>query len=237
MTHVCLVEDEEKVAAFIIKGLKDYGFNVTHVGDGQSATGLLAVQAFDLIILDVMLPDVNGVDLCRQIRQRDADVPVLMLTALGRVEDKVSGLEAGADDYLPKPFHFSELVARLNAMLRRNRRDNVSQNIHADEQQGTLTFADLKLNTWTKTAERAGVEIGLTSKEYQLLEMFMHNPNRTLSRDDIAEKVWGIQFDTGTNFIDVYVNYLRKKIEKGFDGKLIHTVIGMGYILKEEKRA
>lgn len=232
MPHICLVEDEEKVAAFIIKGLKDHGFEITHVPDGASATELLSLQTFDLIILDVMLPDTSGIDLCRHIRQRDNNVPILMLTALGQVGDKVSGLTAGADDYLPKPFHFSELVARLNALLRRNR---IPTDTTQDD--GLLTFADLKLNTWTKAAERAGTEIVLTSKEYQLLEMFMHNPNRTLSRDDIAEKVWGIQFDTGTNFIDVYVNYLRKKIDKDFDSKLIHTVIGMGYILKEDKRS
>jgi DNA-binding response OmpR family regulator len=231
MPQICLVEDEEKVASFIIKGLIDFGFDVTHAKDGFSAIGILQQVSFDLIILDVMLPDSNGVDLCRQIRQHDHNIPILMLTAMGQVNDKVLGFNAGADDYLTKPFHFSELVVRLNALLRRNRKENIPK---SDE--GILTFSDLKLNTWTKTAERAGTEIILTSKEYQLLEMFMRNPNRTLSRDTIAEIVWGIQFDTGTNFIDVYVNYLRKKIEKGFSSKLIHTVIGMGYILKEDKR-
>jgi DNA-binding response OmpR family regulator len=143
------------------------------------------------------------------------------------VDDKVNGLQAGADDYLVKPFHFSELLARISALLRRFRPENSKEG-------GILTFSDLKLNTFTKTAERASAEISLTTKEYHLLELFMRNPNKTLSRDYIAEKVWDIQFDTGTNFIDVYVNYLRKKIEKDQQAKLIHTVIGMGYILKEK---
>ncbi len=227
MTSICLIEDEEKVAAFISKGLQEHSLNVVHVQDGSSALNILLAQKFELIILDVMLPDMNGVTLCRQIRKTNSGIPILMLTALDRVDDKVAGLQAGADDYLAKPFHFSELVARISALLRRNRQDNDAGQV--------LTISDLKLNTWTKTAERAGEEISLTTKEYHLLELFMRNPNKTLSRDYIAEKVWDIQFDTGTNFIDVYVNYLRKKIEKGQKEKLIHTVIGMGYILKESK--
>ena len=228
MTRICLIEDEEKVAAFISKGLQEHDFNVIHAHDGLSALDMLSAQKFDLIILDVMLPDINGVDLCRQVRKNNSNIPILMLTALDRVDDKVAGLQAGADDYLPKPFHFSELVARVSALLRRNRQDNNEEQI--------LTFSDLRLNTWTKTAERNGEEIFLTTKEYHLLELFMRNPNKTLSRDFIAEKVWDIQFDTGTNFIDVYVNYLRKKTEKGQQEKLIQTVIGMGYILKENKQ-
>jgi len=233
MPNICLVEDEEKVAAFIIKGLREHGFNVTHARDGLSAKQLVqSDDKFDLVILDLMLPDGSGMDICRLIRERDSHTPILMLTALNRVDDKVSGLEAGADDYLVKPFHFKELVARLNALLRRTQPEGAVL-----QPASMLIFEDLKLNTLSKTAERAGTEIILTSKEYQLLEMFMRNPNRTLSRDDIADKVWGIQFRTGTNFIDVYVNYLRNKIEKGLGGKLIHTVIGMGYILKKEKQA
>ncbi|WP_184543121.1 response regulator transcription factor [Mucilaginibacter sp. FT3.2] len=227
MSKICLVEDEEKVAAFISKGLQEHDFEVSHANDGFSAIDLIAAQTFDLIILDLMLPDINGVDLCRRIRKENSQVPILMLTALDRVDDKVNGLQAGADDYLVKPFHFNELLARISALLRRYRPEN-------NKEDGLLTFSDLKLNTFTKAAERANAEIGLTTKEYHLLELFMRNPNKTLSRDYIAEKVWDIQFDTGTNFIDVYVNYLRKKIEKGAQAKLIHTVIGMGYILKEK---
>jgi DNA-binding response OmpR family regulator len=231
MISICLVEDEEKVAAFISKGLQEYNYQVTHAADGASAMAIIGSQVFDLLILDVMLPDISGVELCRQIRKGTSLVPILMLTALDRVDDKVTGLQAGADDYLAKPFHFSELLARISALLRRNRAEPVPK------EEGLLTFSDLKLNTWTKAAERAGTEITLTTKEYHLLELFMRNPNKTLSRDYIAEKVWDIQFDTGTNFIDVYVNYLRKKIEKDGQTKLIHTVIGMGYILKETKAA
>jgi two-component system copper resistance phosphate regulon response regulator CusR len=231
MTSICLVEDEEKVAAFISKGLQEHNFKVLHVPDGLMAIDMVAAQPFDLIILDLMLPDISGVDVCKEIRKTNSHIPILMLTALDRVDDKVTGLQAGADDYLAKPFHFSELLARIGALLRRNRIEQPK------EEEGLLIFSDLKLNTWTKTAQRAGAEIVLTTKEYHLLELFLNNPNKTLSRDYIAEKVWDIQFDTGTNFIDVYVNYLRKKIEKEGQSKLIHTVIGMGYILKENKAA
>ena len=150
-----------------------------------------------------------------------------MLTALDQIHNKVSGLKAGADDYLVKPFHFSELLARIEALMRR-------QNVKPAEDH-VLTFDDLKLDTWSSTAERAGTHITLTAKEFTLLELFMRHPNKVLSREYIAEQVWKIDFDTGTNFIDVYVNYLRNKIEKGFKNKLIHTAIGLGYILKSDK--
>jgi two-component system copper resistance phosphate regulon response regulator CusR len=226
MNHICLIEDEQKVAAFICKGLEEQGYTVKTAGDGISAQKLIQQEQFDLLIMDVMLPDTNGIELCRRIRQTDSNTPILMLTALNQVHDKVSGLKAGADDYLVKPFHFSELLARIEALQRRNK--NIEDN-------HLLIFDDLKLDTWSKTAERDGKKITLTAKEYTLLELFMQNPNKILSREYIAEKVWEIGFDTGTNFIDVYVNYLRKKIEKDFKRKLIHTVIGMGYILKTGK--
>lgn len=224
MNRICLIEDEQKVASFITKGLEEQGYNVKTAGDGTSALKLLQQEQFDLLIMDVMLPDTNGIELCRTVRQKDTQTPILMLTALNQVHDKVAGLKAGADDYLVKPFHFSELLARMEALMRRNK--NAEEN-------HVLTFDDLTLDTWSKTAERAGKKITLTAKEYTLLELFMQNPNKILSREYIAEKVWEIGFDTGTNFIDVYVNYLRKKIEKDFNSKLIHTVIGMGYILKQ----
>jgi DNA-binding response OmpR family regulator len=226
MNHICLIEDEQKVAAFICKGLEEQGYTVKTAGDGVSAQKLIQQEQFDLLIMDVMLPDTNGIELCRRIRQTDGNTPILMLTALNQVHDKVSGLKAGADDYLVKPFHFSELLARIEALQRRSK--NI-EDVHL------LIFDDLKLDTWSKTAERDGKKITLTAKEYTLLELFMQNPNKILSREYIAEKVWEIGFDTGTNFIDVYVNYLRKKIEKDFKSKLIHTVIGMGYILKTGK--
>ena len=228
MANIFLVEDEQKVAAFISKGLEEHGYKLSAAKDGASAKAILQTAEFDLLILDVMLPDINGIELCRQTRQNGYKKPILMLSALDQVQNKVSGLKAGADDYMVKPFHFSELLARLEALLRR-------QNSNAEEDH-ILTFEDLKLDTWGNVAERAGQQITLTAKEYTLLELFMRNPNKILSREYIAEKVWEIGFDTGTNFIDVYVNYLRKKIEKDFKGKLIHTVIGMGYILKQANK-
>ncbi|MFI5161674.1 MAG: response regulator transcription factor [Sphingobacteriales bacterium] len=227
MNHICLVEDEQKVAAFICKGLEEQGYAVKTVSDGAGAQTILQQEHFDLLILDVMLPDTSGIELCRNIRGKDSDVPILMLTALNQVHDKVSGLKAGADDYLVKPFHFSELLARIEALLRRKKNT---------EEEHQLVFDDLKLDTWSKTAERGGKQIALTAKEYTLLELFMRNPNKILSREYIAEQVWEIGFDTGTNFIDVYMNYLRKKIEKDFKSKLIHTVIGMGYIMKQANK-
>ena len=227
MANICLVEDEQKVAAFISKGLEEQGYKLSIANDGITAKALLQKNDFDLLILDVMLPDINGIELCRQIRFTDTKTPILMLTALDQVQNKVSGLKAGADDYLVKPFHFIELLARIEALLRRKKVVESADHI--------LVFDDLKLDTWSNVAERAGQQIALTAKEYTLLELFMSYPNKVLSREYIAEQVWKIDFDTGTNFIDVYVNYLRKKIEKGFKNKLIHTVIGMGYILKSDK--
>ncbi|HWY38318.1 MAG TPA: response regulator transcription factor [Bacteroidia bacterium] len=228
MNSICLVEDEQKVAAFICKGLEEHGYKVTTANTGSMAKNLLKGEAFDLLILDVMLPDTNGIELCRQVRLTDTDTPILMLTALDQIQNKVSGLKAGADDYLVKPFHFSELLARIEALLRR-------KTANAKTEEHEFVFDDLKLDTWSNIVERAGVPITLTAKEYTLLELFMRHPNKILSREYIAEQVWKIDFDTGTNFIDVYINYLRKKIEKGFENKLIHTVIGMGYILRVNK--
>jgi two-component system copper resistance phosphate regulon response regulator CusR len=207
MNQICLVEDEQKVAAFICKGLEEHGYQIATAKDGATATALLQTSPFNLFILDVMLPDINGIELCRQIRQTDTKTPILMLTALDQIQNKVAGLKAGADDYLVKPFHFSELLARIEALLRR-------QQIAADAEH-TLIFDDLVLDTWSNVVERGGVQITLTAKEYTLLELFMHNPNKILSREYIGEQVWKIDFDTGTNFIDVYVNYLRKKLKKG----------------------
>ncbi len=227
MNSICLIEDELKVASFIRKGLEEQGYRVSVSENGNDGKIALAKEKFDLVIMDVMLPDINGIALCKSIRDRDTETPILMLTALNQVHDKVSGLKAGADDYLVKPFHFSELLARIEALMRRNK---------IKEEDHLLTFDDLRLDLWTKTAERDNKKIALTVKEYTLLELFMRNPNKILSREYIAEQVWEIGFDTGTNFIDVYVNYLRKKIEKDFKGKLIHTVIGMGYILKQDNK-
>lgn len=226
MTAVCLVEDEVKVSSFIKKGLQEQGYSVTIASGGAEALKLLQEEHFDLMILDVMLPDFDGVSLCKLIRQDNNKIPVLMLTALGTTADKVNGLKAGADDYLVKPFHFDELTARVEALMRRSLRQGDGQ---------FLEFRDLKLDLWSKTAFRENKQISLTAKEYALLELFLRNPNKLLSRQYIAEKVWDIGFDTGTNIIDVYVNYLRNKVDKNYKVRLIHTMIGMGYILKDNE--
>jgi DNA-binding response OmpR family regulator len=170
------------------------------------------------------MPGMNGIALCRELRKTHPYLPILMLTALGSIDDKVTGLNSGADDYLLKPFHFKELLARIEALLRRGSTPSVNQHI--------LSFADITIDTSSKVVQRDGTSIELTAKEYSLLELFLKNPNRLLSRQYIAENVWDITFDTGTNVIDVYINFLRKKIDKGFETRLIHTKIGMGYILK-----
>ncbi|MCD8740090.1 response regulator transcription factor [Mucilaginibacter roseus] len=228
MKRICLVEDEEKVSSFIKKGLEEHNYSVDVAEDGIAGLTMMLQNKYDVFILDMMLPLLSGMELCKQIRQKQPEAPVLILSALGTIDDKVNGLHAGADDYLVKPFHFKELLARIEALLRRRQPANDGGENHF------LTFSDLKLNIWDKTAERAGKQIALTAKEYALLELFIRNPNKLLSREYITEKVWGINFDTQTNMVDVYVNYLRNKIQKGFDKKLIHTVIGMGYILKEQ---
>lgn len=224
---ICLIEDEQKVASFIKKGLQEQGYLVAAGRDSNEGERLLNDGKYDLLILDLMLPGVNGIEFCRRLREYNSAIPILMLTALGSTSEKVTGLKAGADDYLVKPFHFDELLARIEALLRRSNA-GITDN-------GVLSFSDLKIDLSGKIAFRAGKSIALTVKEYNLLELFLRNPNKLLSRQYIAEKVWGIGFDTGTNVIDVYVNYLRNKVDKGFPQRLIHTVIGMGYILRENE--
>ncbi|PUZ26966.1 two component transcriptional regulator, winged helix family [Chitinophaga costaii] len=223
---ILLIEDEPKVAAFIKRGLEEQQHQVEVVYDGLAGEKIVAQHSYDLLILDVMLPGLNGLELCKRIRGQNIQTPILMLTALSATNDVVDGLYAGADDYLSKPFHFSELLARIQALTRRRYRQDQAEKV-------TLEFEDLQLDTHTKMGHREGKEIVLTAKEYALLELFMRNPQKVLSRAYIAEVVWGLDFDSGTNTIDVYVNYLRNKIEKGFTGeRLIHTVVGMGYVLK-----
>ena len=221
-----LVEDEPKIAAFIQKGLHENGYELTIAYDGQHGLDMALHADYDVIILDVMIPVINGNEVCRLIRKRGIDTPILMLTALGTIDDKVFGLQQGADDYLVKPFHFKELIARIQALTRRK-----NQHLAVDNE---LRIADLSLNRGSKMVRRADREIMLTAKEYALLEMFLQNINRLLSRAEIAEHVWGSDFDSSSNIIDVYMNYLRNKIEKGFSSKLIHTIVGMGYIMKEQ---
>ncbi|MDP4267669.1 MAG: response regulator transcription factor [Bacteroidota bacterium] len=223
---ILLVEDEVKIAAFIKKGLEEHDYYVDLAYDGLFGKKLAIGNIYDLIILDIILPNINGIELCKQIRDRDIKTPILMLTALGTPEDKVLGLDSGADDYLVKPFNFNELLARIRALSRR------SPNIVINN---ILKIADLELDPESKIVKRSGNIIKLTVREFHLLELFMNNVGKVLGRNDIAEKVWDINFDTGTNVIDVYVNYLRNKIDKNYPNKLIHTVFGMGYVLKEEE--
>lgn len=222
---ILIVEDEPKVASFIKKGLEENNYEAEIAYDGISAEKLSRMYNYNLYILDVIIPGISGLDLCRKLKQMHEHVPVLMLTALGSTDDKLLGFDAGADDYLLKPFEFRELLARIKVLLRK-----------ADSQPHTvskLVVGDLELNLESKVAKRAGQDIELTAKEFLLLEYFMRNKGRVLSRNDIAENVWDIDFDFGTNVVDVYVNFLRKKIDKGFSSKLIHTKVGFGYIFDE----
>lgn len=227
MHRILIIEDDPRMSALLRRGLEEEGFSVAQAHDGLAGKEMALQGDFALLIVDVMLPTLDGLSLCRQIRKARPRLPILMLTALGATDDKVSGLDAGADDYLVKPFEMRELVARIRALLRR-----YAERLNPDD--ALLTFADLTMNLNTRTVQRQGREIVLTPKEFKLLEYFLKNPNRVLTRAEIAENVWGIHFDTGTNFIDVYINYLRNKVDKGFDQKLIHTRPGMGFILKSE---
>jgi DNA-binding response OmpR family regulator len=223
---ILLVEDEKKIADSLKKGLEEQGFYVMVAYDGTMGEKFFTNYDFELVILDINLPDVNGYTLSRIIRQKNKNIPILMLTALGTVEDKIEGFEAGADDYFVKPFAFKELLARIKSLLRRTVSSLSTSHI--------LHVADLEINLDSKEVLRAGNRISLTAKEFQLLEYLVRNKNKVVSRADIAGKVWDIGFDTGTNVIDVYINFLRKKIDKDYPVKLIQTQIGMGYILKEE---
>ena len=225
--HLLLVEDEAKVAAFIKKGLEKHSFAVEIAEDGRAGQHFFDQSSYDLLILDVNLPHMDGVELATYVRTKNPDVPILMLTALDTTADKLAGFDAGVDDYLVKPFDFMELVARLRALLKRSQKSN-------EQPTNRLKVADLELDLDQKLALRGGNTIELTAKEFALLEYLMRNRGRVVSKMDIAEQVWDIDFDTGTNFIEVYINYLRKKIDKESPTKLIHTVVGMGYTLKEQ---
>lgn len=221
---VLLIEDEVNVASFIQRGLSEAGYEVTVAMDGISGLSMATGHEFAVILLDVMLPGMNGLELCRTLRQTNKQVPVLMLTALGSTENVVTGLDTGADDYLVKPFKLVELLARIRSLTRRN---------SPQPESNRLIIDDLMVDVNARTVKRGNKTIALTATEYRLLEFMMRNQRKVLSRVEILEQVWGIDFNMGTNVVDVYVNYLRKKIDKGFSTRLIHTVIGMGYIMKE----
>jgi two-component system, OmpR family, copper resistance phosphate regulon response regulator CusR len=221
---ILLIEDEERLVSFIRKGMSAEGYEVTVAYDGRMGLSLFRKDIYDIILLDVNLPQINGFELCRLIRQENETIPVLMLTALDSMDDKSDGFNAGADDYLVKPFEFQELLLRLRALTRRG----------GTKQKQVLRLADLELNLDTKTVSRAGKRIDLTTREYSLMEYMMLNKGKIISRVDISERVWGLNFDTNTNVIDVYISYLRKKIDKDFSPKLLHTIVGMGYVLRED---
>ncbi len=223
--RILVVEDEKKVASFIKRGLEEESYVVETAGDGEEGLSMAIEKKFDLIILDWMLPKRDGMSFLKELRERSMATPVLMLTAKDTVEDIVVGLETGSDDYLTKPFAFAELLARVKALIRRSEMDRGAE----------LHFADLRIDPVTHKVWRGEKEIDLTAKEYGLLEYFMRNPNQVLTRTMIADHVWDYTFDSFTNIIDVYVNYLRKKIDRDATVKLIHTVRGVGYILKEEE--
>jgi two-component system, OmpR family, copper resistance phosphate regulon response regulator CusR len=223
--RILLVEDEKKIADALKKGLTENQYDVEIAYDGLEGKKLFDTQVFDLAILDINLPGMNGYDLCKEIRTKNQQIPVMMLTALNAIDDKIEGFDAGADDYIIKPFDFKELLVRIRALLKRLRQSVPVGNM--------LKVSDLTMNLDSKEVTRDGKTIALTAKEFQLLEYLIKNRNKVVSRADIALNVWDIDFDTKTNVIDVYVTFLRKKLDKDFAHKLIHTQVGMGYILKE----
>ncbi len=226
--NILLVEDEQKVAAFIKKGLEEEQHRVTHCADGIAGAEQALRENYDCIILDVMLPGIDGYSVCEKLRRHQVHSPILMLTALQNVDDIVTGLSSGADDYLTKPFHFRELLARITALTKRQRGEQTALT--------RISFHDITLDTESKTAWRQDREIQLTAREYALLELFMRNPRKVMSRAFILDAVWGYNQQSNGNVVDVYVNYLRNKIEKPFTGaKLIHTITSMGYVMKYQE--
>jgi len=221
---ILLIEDEPQIAGFISRGLRREGYNIITAVDGGSGLELAFAELPDVIILDVMLPDIDGLNVCRQIREGELQTPILMLTAKDAIPDRVAGLEAGADDYLGKPFAFEELLARIRALSRRRA---------PIESDAPLTFEDLTLNPSTRMAKRGNRNIELTAKEYDLLELFMRHPNQVLTRDQIYDRIWGYDFGGESNIIEVYIRYLRSKLEADHEPRLLHTIRGVGYALRE----
>ncbi len=222
---ILIVEDERKIADTLQVGLMENGYQVQVAYDGGMGLHHFTTGRYNLLILDINLPGISGLEICKKGRQQDSSLPVMMLTSMGTLADKIDGYNVGADDYLVKPFEFKELLLKINVLLKRSRYPSVGKT-------NVLQVADLEMNLDSKEVFRNNTRINLTAKEFQLLEYFLHNQNKVLSRAEIALHVWGIDFDTNTNIIDVYINYLRNKIDKNFSPRLIHTQTGMGYILK-----
>lgn len=219
---ILVAEDEKNISDYIKKGLEEAGYIVDSATDGEEAEYLASINTYDLILLDIMIPKLDGIEVCKLLRKNKINSYIIMLTAKDKTSDKVLGLDAGADDYMTKPFAFAELLARIRAVLRRG----------SEEKESVLKFKDLEMDLVTRQVIRQGKNIELTAKEFSLLEYFLRNKNQVLTRTMIAEHVWEIDFITDTNVIDVYVNHLRKKIDKDYEDKLIHTSRGVGYILK-----
>lgn len=224
--RILLVEDEPRIADTLRLGLEENGYQVAVAYDGQIGWRMFQNGEFNMVVLDINLPGMNGYELCRMVRSANTQIPVIMLTALSTLNDKIEGYDAGADDYIIKPFEFRELLMKIRVLLRRTTDVNVPTG-------NLLRAGDLVMNLDTKEVQREETMISLTAKEFQLLEYLLRNKNRVVSRADIAINVWDVDFDTNTNIIDVYINYVRNKVDKPFGEKLIHTQVGMGYILKE----
>jgi DNA-binding response OmpR family regulator len=223
--RILVVEDEEKVASFIRKGLEQMAYGVEVASAGEEALEKALSTRFDAIVLDLMLPGRDGLSVVRELRRRGSDVPVLALTARGTLEDRIAGLDSGCDDYLPKPFAFEELLARLRALLRRGGGARVPR----------LEYAGVVLDPATRSVSRDGKTIELTNKEFALLELLMRRPGQVLTRTTLLENVWGYDFDSTSNVLEVYMNFLRKKVDHAFSPKLLHTVRGVGYVLRTEE--
>lgn len=222
---ILIIEDDERMAELIRRGLEESGYNVTLATDGGEGLSIALENHFDVVVTDILLPTKSGLEICKELKKVNEKYSIIMLTALGTTDDKIDGFDAGADDYMVKPFEMRELTARINALIKRSRLENTDE---------VIRIADLELDQRTKTVKRGGKELNLTPKEFNLLAYMMINKGRVLSKSEIAEKVWDMSFDTGTNFIEVYISYLRRKVDKGYDKKLIHTKSGMGFILKED---
>ncbi len=226
MVKILLIEDEPKTVQSLKQGLEENSYEVEVAYDGQMGHQLATRNAYQLIISDIIIPGINGLELCRKLRSEGVQTPILMLTALSTTDDKLEGFDAGADDYLAKPFDFKEFLARVKALIKRSNQTMIEAQV--------LKFADLELDLTSKIVSRSGQKINLTAKEFQLMEYFLRNQEKVISKAEIAENIWEVEDENSSNLIEVYVNYLRKKVDKGFSSKLIHTQFGMGYILRQE---